>query len=163
MSILFERPENAAGAEGSEQPPFFADLNLDQVLASMTSGRDEYNLKPLFYTPLHDAGAVGYRHEVMRDLEEGAVLGAVRKFAQRMREMHGQLAQARQLRYKYQRERWGASAPLYDAVATKEDMGASDNGAHVRSYSTAAPVPTVTAPVRLQTAPRPDSAMVLVI
>jgi DNA mismatch repair ATPase MutS len=104
MSILFERTENAA--DGSEEPPFFADLNLDQVLASMTAGRDEYDLKPLFYTPLHDAAAVGYRHEVMRDLEQGAVLGAVRKFAQRMREMREQLVQARQLRYARQRERW---------------------------------------------------------
>jgi DNA mismatch repair ATPase MutS len=106
MSILFERPENAAGADGREEPPFFADLNLDQVLASMTAGRDEYDLKPLFYTPLHDAGTVSYRHEIMRDLEQDAVLGAVRKFAQRMREMREHLAQARKLRYKYQRERW---------------------------------------------------------
>jgi DNA mismatch repair protein MutS len=106
MSILFERPESAAGADGSQEPRFFADLNLDQVLASMTAGRDEYDLKPLFYIPLHDAGAVGYRHEVMRDLEQGAVLEAVRKFAQRMRDMRAQLAQARQLRYTYQRERW---------------------------------------------------------
>lgn len=105
-SILFERPEDAAGADGGEEPSFFADLNLDQVLESMTAGRDEYNLKPFFYVPLHDAGAVGYRHDILRDLEQGAVSGSVGAFAQRMRDMREYLAQDRKLRYKYQKERW---------------------------------------------------------
>jgi DNA mismatch repair protein MutS len=128
-SILFDRPENAAGAEESEEPPFFADLNLDQVLASMTAGRDEYNLKPLCYVPLHDAEAVTYRHEVMRDLEHGAVLQAIRDFAQRMREMRAQLAQALKLRYQYQRERWFLdAADIYcQAVSSlTEDMARLD-------------------------------------
>lgn len=105
-SILFERREDAARVGGSEEPTFFADLNLDQVLEAMTAGRDEYALKPLFYVPLHDAKAVGYRHDVMRDLEQGAVFESVRSFAQRMREMREHLARARKLRERYQKERW---------------------------------------------------------
>ena len=105
-SILFERPEDAAGADPGEEPSFFADLNLDQVLESMTAGREEYDLKPLFYAPLHDAGAVGYRHDILRDLEHESVSGSVGAFARRMREMREHLVQGRKLRYKYQKERW---------------------------------------------------------
>ena len=63
-SILFDQPVRAAGVDGLREPDFFADLNLDQVLESMTAGREQYALKPFFYAPLHDAAAVRYRHEV---------------------------------------------------------------------------------------------------
>ena len=36
--ILFDRPGRGAGPDTPEEPPFFADLNLDQVLRSMTRG-----------------------------------------------------------------------------------------------------------------------------
>jgi len=47
-SILFEQPGAGSGVGGPEEPDFFADLNLDQVLESMTAGRERYELKPLF-------------------------------------------------------------------------------------------------------------------
>jgi hypothetical protein len=108
-SILFERAADAANgarADQSQVPRFFTDLNLDQVLESMTAGRDEYQIKPFFYVPLHDAEAVRYRNDVLRDLEQEPVLAAVTAFASQMRDMRGKLAQARELRYQYQKERW---------------------------------------------------------
>lgn len=105
-SILFDRTENSVEVAKQEELPFFADLNLDQVLESMTAGREEYDLKPFFYAPLHDVAAVQYRHEVLRDLDKRAVLESVRTFAQAMRRMREHLAQAEKLRYKYQKERW---------------------------------------------------------
>ena len=105
-SILFDHPGAAASAEQSQEPAFFADLNLDQVLASMTAGRDEYGLEQFFYVPLHNADAVGYRHDVLRDLENEPVMAVIQAFAGRMREMRDHLAQARKLHYRYQRERW---------------------------------------------------------
>src|SRR5713101_3634156 len=93
-SILFDRPENSVDVDELEEPPSFADLNLDQVLASMTSGRDEYKVKPFFYAPLRDVTAVEYRHEILRDLEKEAVFASVGAFADRMRAMRGHLAQA---------------------------------------------------------------------
>jgi DNA mismatch repair protein MutS len=112
FSILFERPDGAAAADRAREPGFFGDLNLDQIVKSITDGRDEYRLTQFFYTPLHEAQAVRYRHEVMRDLEQEPVLESVQAFATRMREMRELLAQAHALRYKYQRERW-----FLDAVA----------------------------------------------
>ena len=101
-SILFE--ESAAGV-GREEPPFFPDLHLDQVLDSLTSGRKEYGLEPFFYSPLRSAEAVRYRREVLRDLEDRAVLETVREFAKAMRGMRGHLAQAEKLHYELQKQR----------------------------------------------------------
>jgi DNA mismatch repair protein MutS len=88
------------------QPPFFTDLNLDQVLTSLVTGRGEYELKPFFYTPVHDTGAVRYRHEVMADLERDEVRGLITAFAERMRTMRAHLAQAAKLHHRYQKQRW---------------------------------------------------------
>jgi DNA mismatch repair protein MutS len=119
-SILFDRPENRVDVDEREEPSFFADLNLDQVLESMTAGRGEYNLKPFFYAPLHDVEAVHYRHDILRDIEKDAVFESVGDFARKMREMRKHLAQAEKLHYKYQKERWFLDAvEIYcDAVST---------------------------------------------
>jgi hypothetical protein len=104
--ILFDRPGRSAGPDVLEEPPFFADLNLDQVLQSMTRGREEYDLTPFFYTPLGNVAAVRYRHEVLRDLQKTAVFEAVESFAREMRGMREHLAQAEKLRYTHQKQRW---------------------------------------------------------
>jgi hypothetical protein len=105
-SILFEQPGASPGAGGPQQPKFFADLNLDQVLKSMTAGREQYDLEPLFCTPLHEVSAVEYRHEVLRDLETREVLEPVSRFAEAMRRMRQHLGQAQKLHYKLQKQAW---------------------------------------------------------
>lgn len=105
-SILFEQPGTGSGTGALEKPDFFADLNLDQVLKSMTAGREQYDLEPLFRTPLHDAGAVRYRHEVLRDLEKPEVLEPVSRFAEAMRRMRRHLEQTQKLHYKLQKQAW---------------------------------------------------------
>lgn len=87
-------------------PAFFRDLNLDQVIGSITTGREEYDLKPFFYVPLRTVEAVDYRQEILRDLEPEAVRESIRSFAQRMRSMRGLLAQDDHLYYTYQKESW---------------------------------------------------------
>jgi len=118
QSILFEHPEASVDAGVREEPPFFGDLNLDQVLESLTAGREEYDLKPLFYRPLDDVAAVRFRHEVLHDLEQEDVLEVVRAFAQQMRAMRTQLAQAEKLRYALQKQAWflDAAEVYCDAV-----------------------------------------------
>ena len=55
--ILFDQP-HSIDLDKPEEPACFDDLYLDQVLASMTAGREDYDLTPFFYTPLQEAATV---------------------------------------------------------------------------------------------------------
>jgi DNA mismatch repair protein MutS len=89
----------------AEEPPAcFGDLNLDRVVDAIASGRDEYDLKPFFYTPLTAVDAVEYRHEVLRDLEADALRTQVDAFAEGMQRMRGRLRQREALRHPYQQK-----------------------------------------------------------
>jgi DNA mismatch repair protein MutS len=105
-SILFEKTEDSIKKETLEAPAFFVDLNLDQIIDTIAAGKQEYDLKPFFYTSLHDVEAIKYRHEIFRDLEHENLFEHIKSFAQEMRVMRQHLAQADKLRYKYQKERW---------------------------------------------------------
>ncbi|WP_322014223.1 hypothetical protein [Paraburkholderia sp. J12] len=76
--ILFESPADGPPRADVAEPDFFGDLNLDQVVADVTRGYDEYNLVPFFRTNLPGEGAVVYRHDVFRDLEPFATSNATR-------------------------------------------------------------------------------------
>jgi DNA mismatch repair protein MutS len=128
-SILFEQPGAGPEADGREVPGFFGDLNLDQVLKSMSAGREQYALDPLFYAPLHDADAVLYRHEVLRDLEKREVLEPVSRFAEAMRRMRQHLAQTHKLHYRLQRQAWFLDAAEIYCQAVRglaEELAAGD-------------------------------------
>ncbi len=105
-SVLFEQPEDRAGRDTSAQPPFFVDLNLDQIVDAIAAGKQEYNLKPFFYAPLNDTRSITYRHEIMRDLERRELFERITSFAQAMRLMREHLAQADKLHYRYQKRAW---------------------------------------------------------
>jgi hypothetical protein len=116
ISVLSAR----TGAAGEPQePPFFRDLNLDQVFAGVARGREQYDLTPFFRMPLRDAAAVEYRHAVLRDLEDHGTFTAVTEFAERMRKVRDDLSQSRKLRYRYQQESWflGAARGYCAAVS----------------------------------------------
>jgi len=118
-SILFDGPGPRTPTDGVEAPDFFTDLNLDQVVASITAGREEYNLKPFFHTPLSRVETINFRHEIFQDLENQALFGHIKSFARKMRAMRDHLAQADKLHYRYQKERWFLeAADIYcDAVS----------------------------------------------
>lgn len=105
-SILFARTEDSIKKEPLEAPAFFVDLNLDQIIDAITASRQEYHLKPFFYTSLNDSDAITYRHEIMRDLENKILFEHIQSFAQKMRAMREHLTQADKLHYKYQKEKW---------------------------------------------------------
>jgi DNA mismatch repair protein MutS len=97
-SILFAEPHEPIEADA--QPPlFFQDLNLDQLIARITKNQEEYDLAPFFYSPLRDLATVLYRQEIARDLENKAVMGAIRLFAEKMRAMRAAIAQSEKLHY----------------------------------------------------------------
>ncbi len=106
-SILFGQPVEVGEPP---EPSSFPDLFLDQVFAGIAAGREQYELAPFFRTPLRDEAAVRYRHQVLKDLEDQDAGTAVRQFAERMRSVRDDLAQARKLRYRYQQEAWFLSA-----------------------------------------------------
>ncbi|CEP68120.1 DNA mismatch repair protein MutS, C-terminal [Moorella glycerini] len=106
QSILFKNPEDGIIKESLKAPIFFVDLNLDQIIDTITAGKEEYNLKPFFYTSLNDIDAINYRHEIMQDLENKTLFEHIKSFTQKMRTMREHLTQADKLYYKYQKERW---------------------------------------------------------
>jgi DNA mismatch repair protein MutS len=105
-SIVFERPEDRPGNDAPEAPAFFADLNCDQIVAGITAGKEEYDLKPLFHACLRRVEAIMYRHDVMRDLEDPSLLDRVNEFGRKMRDMRTYLGQLQKLHYKEQKQAW---------------------------------------------------------
>jgi len=112
-SILFEFPDSGNFGEKIEPPGFFRDLNLDQIVDAITTGREEYNLKPFFYARLNNLATIGYRQEIMRDLESEPLFADIKSFSNRMHSMRNHLAAAQNWHYQYSKERW-----LLDAVET---------------------------------------------
>jgi DNA mismatch repair protein MutS len=105
-SILFPRPEDSMARETLQAPDFSTDLNLNQIIDTITASKDEYNLKPFFYTPLHDIHTIYYRHAVFRDLENTLLFEQLTSFVRKMRTTREHLAQAGKLYHRYQKCSW---------------------------------------------------------
>ena len=103
-SILF--PNGDAVPDSVPQPDCFPDLNLDQVVAAIVAGRDEYELTPFFHLPLSDVETVCYRQQVFQDFEAEEVTAAVRAFAEEMRRTRSYLTLAHKQHYKPEKQRW---------------------------------------------------------
>jgi DNA mismatch repair protein MutS len=104
-SILFETDADRL-EQTTVAPDYFTDLNCDQIVDAITSGKDEYDLKPFFFTSLQRVAAIEYRHAVMQDLENSPLFQSVNLFAQKMRDMRQYLARVNRLHYKEQQEAW---------------------------------------------------------
>jgi hypothetical protein len=114
--------------ETRRQPDFFPDLNLDQIIEAITAHKEEYNLKPFFWTPLRDPELVRYRQEIMRDLEDETLMAHIKAFAGRMSTVRRYLALAKKLDYDYHKKGWILEAALVygDAVtALARDLAAA--------------------------------------
>lgn len=101
-------------------PTCFVDLNLNQVVDAVTAARAEYDLKPIFYSPLTDAAAVRYRQDVAQDLDGTSLRGVLETFASQLRQMRQSLQQAAELRHPYQRERWFLDGALTYIQAVRQ-------------------------------------------
>lgn len=111
FSVLFDRDDDAA-APGAP-PDYFADLHLDDIVSSVTRGREAYRLAPLFSSPLNDVATIAYRHEVFRDLEDdGPLIDLVRSFAQQVQMVRQRLAQAAKVHHHAEAGRWILDAAI---------------------------------------------------
>lgn len=127
-SILFERPADRGG-DAPAAPAYFVNLNCDQIVDAVTSGKDEYNLKPFFYDCLKRVDAIRYRHEVMQDLESRFLYERVVAFAASMRDMREHFRRAQKMHYKEQKQGWFLDAvAIYCAAvgALADDLAEAD-------------------------------------
>jgi len=104
-SILFETAEDRPPVRPG-QPEFFIDLNLDQIIEAVVKGKEEYDLKPLFWHSLTRKSAIEYRHEVMKELERQELARVVEAFAKKMRTMRDYLMRMNRLTFYLQKQRW---------------------------------------------------------
>ena len=101
VSIVFQDggPELHAAA-----PAFFKDLNLGDVVEAACKGSEEYNLKPLFYSPLSTVEDVVYRQQVMKDISSGMLARHLENFSEGIKAMRAHLAQGERLAYDRQKQ-----------------------------------------------------------
>lgn len=128
-SILFHDCELPADLQQRQVPEFFSDLNIDQIVDSITTGRDEYNLRPYFYVTLNCVETVKHRQDVFQGFANPALLDGVRSFAASMRAMRAHLATREKSYYKYQKHAWFlASVETYCKAALRllDDLSATD-------------------------------------
>ncbi len=117
-SILFLDSRRTDDTETGERPDYFVDLNLDQIVAAVIAGHDDYGLEPLFLRPLHSADAVVYRQEVARDLEDATLFARIAAFTDAITAMRSELALSAKMRHAPQSQRWHlkAAETYVDAV-----------------------------------------------
>jgi DNA mismatch repair protein MutS len=84
QSILFKDPRNVE-KQLRTPPDFFVDLGLNNVAKELVKGLDEFNIEPLFYTPLDQTDEIVYRQQVFVDIENPRLMGAIRVFSDRFR------------------------------------------------------------------------------
>ena len=158
-SILFDRPSPGAGAE--EAPDCLSDLNLDQVVAAVVLGREEYGLEAFFRAPQRELGTVEYRQEIMRDLTPEGAREAVKEFSAAMQAVRRHLAAAERAGVKVQAGRWflDAAAVYCDAVVSLrerlEQMKPESRGLgafleHLREYTSGTAFGSLHADTRTQ-------------
>jgi DNA mismatch repair protein MutS len=104
VSVLWPDPSVDLGEV--EEPGHFRDLNLDQVVAALTAGREEYGLASVLYTPLDSPEAVWFRQSVFADVDGKPLEAALGRFAGRMRSVRHGLDHLRQRHYVLQRQAW---------------------------------------------------------
>jgi len=81
-SVLFPNRELHQESRITVVPDYFRELNLDQIVLSITKQRSEFGLEPFFYTPVRDIDTIAYRQEVMGDLDIPVLFARVKLFAQ---------------------------------------------------------------------------------
>lgn len=86
LNILYRNGANDRAKRPSE-PPYFKDLNLDQVVAGILRGKEDIPLKELYYAPLDHAEDIRYRQDIMRDFENAVLRREIKRFSESVLEI----------------------------------------------------------------------------
>lgn len=105
-SILRQAGAPQAAGEKPLAPAFAGDINFDQIIEAVTAGRQKYDWKEFFHSPLLERDEILYRQEVMRDLERDDLSACIRTFSARMAAMRAHLQQVEKMYFQLQKERW---------------------------------------------------------
>ncbi|WP_416413875.1 MutS-related protein [Pantoea sp. App145] len=87
-------------------PNCFVDLNLDKIIDAVTDGREGYNLREIYHTPLKDIKTIKYRQAVFCDMEKKDVCNALLRFSKDVREIQLIKEKKEYRYYKWQQLRW---------------------------------------------------------
>jgi DNA mismatch repair protein MutS len=135
-SILFADGDEAAGSPAADLAPCYRDLNLDQMVADLTDGREAFELGPLFGHAAPGANGIVLRQEVFRDLERPTVAGPVRAFGEAMALVRADLKNAGTFHHPRQRDWWQLDAVLtYSRAVTALAAGLSDARPEARALA----------------------------
>ncbi|WP_237478618.1 MutS-related protein [Lichenibacterium dinghuense] len=93
-------------AEDDPQPAWFHDLALDQLVASLTAGREFHDLAPLYHRHLLTSEAVIHRQDAMRDIEAEGTAAACEAFATAMRRTRDAFARTEKRYHELQKQRF---------------------------------------------------------
>jgi DNA mismatch repair protein MutS len=104
-SILSDPAETPTPHEHAD-PPYFADLHLDDIVTAVMAGHAASTFARVFHSPLRDVAAITYRHDVFRDLEDTVLLEAVQSFGNQMATVQRWLVHASKATYAADQERW---------------------------------------------------------
>lgn len=105
-SILFPiLNDEAPICESFTEPACFKDLNLNQIIKSITEADHLEHLLPFFYTPLQDLITIAYRHEVFQDIENNVVYTILKDFSSEMTKMYQMTEKMTKFHYSYQKKR----------------------------------------------------------
>lgn len=96
----------------TDEPPYFRDLNLDQLVVKMCAGRPHDRLAPLFWTRVNNVDTIRYRQDVMREIEGSDVAPVIGSFVDAFGQVRQQQNLMGQVRYALQVQRC-----LLDAAA----------------------------------------------
>lgn len=122
-SILFEGSHGPL-SDRAGVADYAADLHLDDIVRAVTGGHEGHEFARVFFQPLPDAGAITYRHDVFRDLEDVGLLEAIRSFGLQMEVVRRRREHAAKATYAVDRQRWLlGSAEIFGAAVVELNDG----------------------------------------
>ncbi|MGI8869440.1 MAG: hypothetical protein ACR2F6_11465 [Mycobacteriales bacterium] len=111
-SLLFLSDTRPKVADPVDEPAYFRDLNLDQVVRAAVLGRDDDNLEPLYRLCMKDRDGVAFRQAIFKDIETDGVHDAIDRFATGMRNVRSHIDVVAKLHHVLRKQSWQLAAVI---------------------------------------------------